>query len=268
MSTKDQIEDVLDLSADSIDTCIRVLTDSKILDEVPIAGNLLRIIKAGASVPDLLFAYKAAKVFEGVNKKTTKTERENFAETLKKDKSKRERLYGEIFLRIDKFEEISKADLFAKIFSSFIRNKIRERDFVLLSDVLGRLTVAELGEFSRDFFIPKTINLRVQYNSIFRPDELHNEILVAARLMTRSLTSKYSSNAGVTYEEEYEITDLGKLYSYIAEDFDDYFRLLDESEQNLPRYQYEKYLFLNTYDNWTVGSSASGGRTPRKTDMS
>lgn len=109
--------------------------------------------------------------------------------------------------------------------------------------------MAELGEFSRDFFIPKTINLRVQYNSIFQPDKLHNEILVAARLMTRNLTSMYSSNAGLTYEEKYEITDLGKLYSYIAEDFDNYFRLLDESEQNLLMYQDKKYLFLNTYDN-------------------
>lgn len=103
MNTEDQIEDILDLSADSIDTCIRVLTDSKILDEVPIAGNLLKIIKAGASVPDLLFAYKAAKVFEGVNRKTTKIEREKFAEALKNNKLKREKLYGEIFLKIDKF---------------------------------------------------------------------------------------------------------------------------------------------------------------------
>jgi len=38
--------------------------------------------------------------------------------------------------------------------------------------------------------------------------------------------------------------------------------------RNLTRYVNEKRVLFIVYSDWTVGSSASGGRTPRKTDMS
>ena len=150
MTAKDNLkENFSELSVDGADIAIDLLTDSEILEAVPVAGLAIKIGKALRSVPDVIFLNKVGRFLKTVNESTTKAQRIAFAKELKKNKNKRDQLYGSIFLKIDKFDEITKSDLFAKIFSCFITNRIREEDFLALSSALNLAALEDLMMFSK-----------------------------------------------------------------------------------------------------------------------
>jgi hypothetical protein len=140
-------ENFLDLSVDGTDLAIDLLTESELLKDVPVAGMVYKLSKTLSSIPNAIFLNKLGKFIKTVNEKTTKEQREKFAEELKKNKSDRDSLYNAIFLKIDKFDHISKSDLFAKIFACFITNQIRREDFTALSSVLNLSSLEELRSF-------------------------------------------------------------------------------------------------------------------------
>lgn len=72
MASQDELkESTLDLSADAIDSTLNLLTESELLEDVPVAGNIYKLSKALSSIPNAIFLHKVGKFLETVNDKTT-----------------------------------------------------------------------------------------------------------------------------------------------------------------------------------------------------
>ncbi|MBW4472214.1 MAG: hypothetical protein KME45_17685 [Stenomitos rutilans HA7619-LM2] len=152
MKNKDKLEqDFLELSVDGADIAIDLLTESELLRDIPVAGLIYKLGKTLSSIPDVIFLHKVGEFIKTINEKTTENQRVAFTEELKKDKEKRDKLYNTIFLKIDKFDDLYKSNLFAKIFSCFITNKIRKEEFSALSSALNSAPIEELKTFSTSY---------------------------------------------------------------------------------------------------------------------
>ena len=232
MKSKDKLEqDFLELSVDGADIAIDLLTESELLKDIPVAGSIYKLGKTLSSIPDVIFLHKIGKFLKTINEKTTKNQRVAFAEELKKDKEKRDKLYNTIFLKIDKFDDIYKSDLFAKIFSCFITNKIRKEEFNALSSALNSAPIEELKTFSITYWKDRNHFIRNRYGSSNR----NYGSLLSTCLVTIDLNSKAKSlgrglSSMMLYDLDFIITELGCLYAYIAEDFEAYFSLVKELE--------------------------------------
>ncbi|MBD2124228.1 hypothetical protein [Trichocoleus sp. FACHB-262] len=101
MKNEDQLkQNTLELGVDVADIAIDMLTENELLKDLPVVGLIYKSIKTLISIPDKIFLYKAAKFFQAVNQKTTKQQRLDFTEELKKDSNKREKLYIAILIKL------------------------------------------------------------------------------------------------------------------------------------------------------------------------
>lgn len=248
MTPKDNLkESFSELSADGADIAIDLLTDSKIFEAVPVAGLAIKIGKALRSVPDVIFLNKVGRFLKSVNESTTKAQRIAFAEDLKMHKNKKDQLYSSIFLKIDKFDEITKADSFAKIFSCFITNRIREEDFSALSSALNLAGLEDLMMFSKSYW---ELRNGSSGNVVSDEPRVGCVNLLSTKLVTFSHEQKLNTRgdyARIDYSIKFEITELGLLFLYVTAGFEDYFRFANESDRRTPRDHAKVYVFSRTF---------------------
>lgn len=249
MENKHQLkQDFSELTVDVVDVAIGLLSDNELLKDVPVAGMIYKLGKAVSSIPDAIFLQKVGKFLQTVNEKTTVDQRISFAEDVRRDKDKREKLYSAIFLKIDKFDDISKPDLFAKIFACFITNKIREEDFTALASALNHATVENLKFFSNSYWKEKGYQFRDAYASLNGDyGSLLSTNLVAINL-NQKLNTTHGRLPSLLYSLSFKVTELGCLYAFISEDFEDYFAFVDETQRGYAKIlSYgRKYAFKST----------------------
>jgi hypothetical protein len=247
MQKKEELKDnLLELSADGADIALDLLFKSELLKDIPVAGLIYKFGKTIGSIPDALFLQKVGRFIQVVNDHTTQDQRINFSEKLKADKKERDLLYGNIFLKIDKFDNLSKSNVFAKIFSCFIVNKIRKEEFLSLSSALNLLSFEDLTKFSKSYWENRSRFHMEAYGKnergYYYGNLLSSSFVVLAldNKRVRSESPTLIANLGFT------VTELGALYAYIVEDFDDFFVMND-----LQRRQYlnELYTFESSYEN-------------------
>ncbi|MEH1947165.1 MAG: hypothetical protein V7K77_09435 [Nostoc sp.] len=245
MKSKDELgQDFLDLSAEGADIAIGLLTESELLQDIPVAGLVYKFGKTLSSIPDVMFLHKVGRFLKTVNEKTTENQRIAFAEELKKDKEKRDKLYSAIFLRIDKFDDITKPDLFAKIFACFVTNKIRKEEFTALSSALNLATLEDIKTFSKTYWEDRNYFFKNPYSS---SDKDYGSLL-STHLVTLDL-DRNDKRLGeglvsITFHNiNFVITELGCLYAYISEDFETYFSFMNDLEISYPINAEKVYIF-------------------------
>ncbi|MBD2106292.1 hypothetical protein [Nodosilinea sp. FACHB-13] len=234
MSANDEAkENLIELGADSIDTAIDLLTESELFQEIPMAGMLWKIAKAARSIPDIIFLKKAERFIKTVNNKTTQEERLLFSKEIKKDQAKRDNLYNSIFLKIDKFDDFTKSDLFAKIFSCYIVGKLEEREFVALSSALNLASMQDFHFFCKSYWGSSILTVhKIFKNSTF--DKKNYGSLVTANLMMIRLKTSFSSSDPLrmpSSELEFVVTESGELFALISQDLEECFNPLAEHEK-------------------------------------
>jgi hypothetical protein len=243
MKSKDELgQDFLELSAEGADIAISLLTESELLKDIPVADLVYKLGKTLKSIPDVIFLHKLGRFMKTVNDKTTKTQRIDFAENIKKSKARRDQLYNVIFLKIDKFDDITKSDLFAKIFACFITNKIRQEEFTALSSALNLATLEDIKEFSKTYWKDRNYFYKKAYGSSSR----NYGSLLSTNFVTLTLDkSKILRDVPsmIIHNVDFVITELGCLYAYISEDFENYFSFMDKLERSYPINEGKIYIF-------------------------
>lgn len=235
-----------ELSIDTADITLQLLSESEIFDQIPIVGLLYKFGKAAYSIPNLLFLKKVEAFIRTVNDKTTEAQREFFAETIKQDEKRLSLLYENLLHKVDSFDDATKPRIYGKIFSCFITNKIREREYDALAHALNSSSLSNLVMFSRGYWqnVMGIRNYRYQcdYSSlvstglvVFDIDEVEKKNSLGLPVQFPRFPGPYAKSE-VPYEIEFGITQLGKLYVYIAEDIESFFTL--QKNEN-GRYTYE-----------------------------
>jgi hypothetical protein len=246
MSKREEIGDnFLDLGADGADMAIDLLTESELLKDIPVAGLIYKLGKAMSSIPDAIFLHKVGRFLHTVNDSTTKSQRIEFSEKLRADKNERDRLYGSIFLKIDKFDNLSKSDIFAKIFSCFIVNKIRKEEFLDLSSALNLVSFEDLIRFSKSYWKSRNKFFMQVYGG---DEEKYYGNLLPSSFVVFSVDNKFlgSESATMMANLGFKVTELGALYAYIVEDFEKFFAMNDSCQRQCND---KSYTFETPFEN-------------------
>jgi hypothetical protein len=141
---KEAQDNISELSIDTLDTALKLITESEIFDEIPLLGSLNKIGKTVSSISNILFLRKLERFMRAANKKTTQDERIKFADNLKSQTHKVEEFYEYLLLKIDKIDDTTKPSILGKIYASRISGKISEDDFQGLCHALSSSRLSDL----------------------------------------------------------------------------------------------------------------------------
>ena len=187
------------------------------------------------SIPDILFCRKVERYLIVLNEKTTYEERERHAEKLRRDKRKADALYERFLLRIERFDDIDKPGIYAKIFACYLKGKITEDDREQLGYALSASSIQNLYKFSRSFLSQQyggTYNEKVDMESLAFCGLTSLGLVESVNSLPFGVPDPNSFGIGsfidtkrLPYGVNFSVTELGKLYAFIAEDLEDFFSL-------------------------------------------
>jgi len=249
MDSQDTIkEELKELTIGVIDSTIQLVSGNPIFSLLPILGTADKLSKIAYTIPNALFCRKVERCLNELNKKTTPEQREKYAEELKKDKKKADALYERFLLRIEKFDDIDKPVIYAKIFACHLKGKITEDDREQLGYALSVSSIQNLCKFSRSFLSQQyggTYNEQADMESLAFCGLTSLGLVETAKSLGFGLSGPITSGiAGFTgvnrlpYGVNFSVTELGKLYAFIAEDLEDFFSLQIDSRTGQKSYQF------------------------------
>ncbi|MGM0479008.1 MAG: hypothetical protein ACQERC_07265 [Bacteroidota bacterium] len=151
--------DSLNLLTDSSDTIINVISESKLLDDIPFAGLITKTYKLGSSIKDYFLQQKLHKFLFEIKDIELK-ERQDFIYKL--DKKDLSEIGSSVFILLDKYDSERKAQLCGKLLKKTIKEEIDPITFFRLSTILERLFIYDidaLNDFNQEksFTVSPTI---------------------------------------------------------------------------------------------------------------
>jgi len=126
----------------------RILKDG-LLKDIPIISTLTGAVKTLIAVRDYLLVLKLVKFLQGIN--ITEEERAHFEKTIGDDVEYRRTVGQNLLLLIDSLDDITKADMEAKLFKAFLRDDITYDEFQRFSSVVERAFIGDLNGFLSDW---------------------------------------------------------------------------------------------------------------------
>lgn len=124
----------IDLSIDYSEIYLDDFIESEALKEIPLVKSAVGIIKAGISINQFFFAKKLLSFIQEFNSKTLDpAKREKFQDRILKDHKFRKKVTEQTMVFIDRHIVITKTQVLAQLFSSFVEDKISFDQYVSLS---------------------------------------------------------------------------------------------------------------------------------------
>jgi hypothetical protein len=134
---------------------------SEIVKEVPILGTLVSVGKAGFAIRDLILIKKISTFLNQYNSIDEKF-RSDFIKKAEADSEYRKAMGEHIINTLDHFDQIQKADAFAKFFAAYLGNKITYSEFMGYSYALDKIdfnNINLLVDFYKDLEQPSLASL-------------------------------------------------------------------------------------------------------------
>jgi len=255
--SKEARDRITELSLDTGDIVLKALSDSEILNEIPILSSIYKLGKVVLSIPDIFFLRKFERFMQPFNQKTTHDEQLKFAEELKRDPKRLERFYENLLLRVERMDDITKPEILGKIYACHVSRKIREEELQDLCHSLNNSKLIDLIEFSRSFWLKSykfgvpEISRKTSRNLVssglvtFDIHEAGQKLIFGISDPIPKFPSSFIESKESPYTISFSITELGYLYAYVSEDLDSYFQIKDDNSIN----SYESlYEFTTTQD--------------------
>lgn len=137
---KDQ--NIQDIFCDFAEVVIDSVSDSKLIEEIPIVGTLTKGGRAALSFRDRLFVQKIGVFLRQLNKTSAK-DRDQFIAKLE-TKKRIDDLAEELLARLDRIETKEKARILAELFKDYVFEKIERDNFLLFCIVVEKVSLMDL----------------------------------------------------------------------------------------------------------------------------
>lgn len=138
--SKEILNPTIDLSIDYSEIYLDDLIENEALKEIPLVKSVVGVIKAGISINQFFFAKKLLSFIQEFNSKTLDpAKREKFQDRILKDHKFRKKVAEQTMVFIDRHIVITKTQVLAQLFSSFVENKISFDQYVSLSISLEKV---------------------------------------------------------------------------------------------------------------------------------
>jgi len=138
--TKELLNPSIDLAVDYSEIYIDDLMDNGALKEIPIVKSVVGVIKAGISINQFWFAKKLLTFIREFNTGGLDPEKKlKFQTKINSDDKYRKKVSEQVMVFLDKYLEINKAKISAKLFQAYAEDKITYEQFVSISICLDKL---------------------------------------------------------------------------------------------------------------------------------
>lgn len=126
----------------------RILKDG-FLKDIPILSTITSVVKTAIAVRDYLLILKLVKFLQGIN--ITKEERARFEKNLGDDAQYRRTVGQNLLILIDSLNDVTKADMVAKLFKAYLRDDITYYEFLKFASAVERAFIGDLNGFFNDW---------------------------------------------------------------------------------------------------------------------
>ncbi len=126
----------------------RILKDG-LLKDIPIISTITGAVKTLIAVRDYLLVVKLVKFLQGIS--ITEDERAHFEKAIGQDPEYRRTVGQNLLMLIDSLDDVTKADMVAKLFKAFLRDDITYSEFLRFASVVERAFIGDLKGFLSDW---------------------------------------------------------------------------------------------------------------------
>ena len=126
----------------------RILKDG-LLKDIPIISTITGAVKTLFAVRDYLLVLKLVRFLQGIN--ITEEERTHFEKVIGDDAEYRRTVGQNLLMLIDSLDDVTKADMVAKLFKAFLRDDITYDEFLKFASVVERAFIGDLNGFLSDW---------------------------------------------------------------------------------------------------------------------
>jgi hypothetical protein len=138
-----------DIAIEGADIVLDVVTDSELVDELPVVSWIVKAGRIGQSIRDQLFVRKLQRFLMALEQ-IPDNERMAFGEQLNDDSAVRQDLGEQLIIILDRLDELEKADMLARAFRAYIAEDIPYDLFLRIARVIDRCMIHDL-KFAHNF---------------------------------------------------------------------------------------------------------------------
>ena len=185
-----QSSEATELIKDAGEIAIDSYLEDGLLKGIPIIGSIIALAKTAIRVSDYIFIKKVIRFMQNLESVSEYEKCEEWKK-IQDDKKYAKHLGETIMLLLDKFDNLDKPAIFAKVFSSFLKREIDNSIFLRLSSAIEKTSIVDLNQLflylSNDCpkprgwreYIPEDLCNRLYISGLgeilFKEDELNKQ---------------------------------------------------------------------------------------------
>jgi hypothetical protein len=179
------------------------MSNSKIIEAVPILNTVYGLVKIGSGVHHVFMLRKLGRFIHGV---ASQKDFESLQQKLESDNHDNDGLYDQVIYVLDRFDHLQKADALAQIFLAYLRGNICHDRFLLYLYALDNVNISNIEILYRFYraSIPSDSEDRIHLACFLNVGLI--SIDFGDPLMNRSFISPFAKGIG------YAPNDLGKEF--------------------------------------------------------
>jgi hypothetical protein len=130
---------------DLVEVGLDTIINDGVLRDIPIISTIIGTAKAWISVRDKLLLEKLKRFLQGI--RVTEEDRNRFLDEINKNVGYKRKVGESLIMLLDHFDDMTKADMLAKLFTSHLRDDITWDEFRRFAFVIERVFIHDLNEF-------------------------------------------------------------------------------------------------------------------------
>lgn len=210
---ENSIDVAIDFAEIGLDNLLSDITDSEILQEIPIIKTIYSVYKVGLAIQEKHLLKKTLVFIKEFNSKQIKPKKlEKYKKKINEQPHYVEEELGRVLILLNKILDDSKAVILAKLYRNFIEEEIDWKQFCELTDITERIFLSDikvllhgykhkgvdLGDFP-NYHLDRLISIGLFEN--------HN------RLGGDIVLSGGDSSVGQEANKDVDVTEIGVIYS-------------------------------------------------------
>lgn len=191
--------DTQDAFADGADVALDTLTESEALEQVPVFGTVLKLVRASQSIRDQLFLSRLAHFLEEASK-LGEEERNRFAEKFE-DPEEADRFGASLLILVEKAEDLDKPEIFGRLLVACAKGYFDVTDLMRLCKMVNRA-------ITEDFTYLQNMHRGIQQTE---NQDVEQGLYSAGFLRPKASNSTvFAGGKPVNTDAGYEVTQYGK----------------------------------------------------------
>jgi len=177
----------IDLLVDHSEIVIDAISESNLIDDIPIFGSIVKISRLGIGIRDIVFFKKVA-VFLFELSTISLDERVKFINDITNNIDIKQKVGEKILLLLEQADDLNKPKLIGKLFVCFLKNEIDYETFSRIATGINKVSIERIEEVDNDFYIEFTEQVKKPFTTKYHIVRINeNESLLKSEISIYNL---------------------------------------------------------------------------------